>query len=60
MVKYIKQRVKSKTFNFGMLINMAGLIQLYLEQMGYGLATLIVGLIIIWLREQTKQPIDEK
>ncbi len=60
MIETIKQRLKSKTINFGLLLSMSSLIQLYFDQIGYGLASLIVGLIIIWLREQTTQALGDK
>jgi TM2 domain-containing membrane protein YozV len=60
MIKAIRQRLKSKTINFGLLVKLAGALQIYLGDSGYGLATMITGLVIIWLREQTDKSVGDK
>ncbi len=59
-MNWLKKRLKSKTVNFGLLLKIAGVVQIYIEQLGYGAATMIVGIIVILLREKTNQSLDDK
>ncbi len=56
----IKQWFKSTTINFGLLLQITVPIQVYLEQSGYALATMIVSIIVIALRLKTTEAVHEK
>jgi len=59
-MKSIKQWLKSWTINFGLLLEIAGVIQIYVDSLEYGLATTFVGIVIIGLRFKTNQPLSDK
>ncbi len=56
----VKQWFKSTTINFGLLLQITVPIQVYLEQSGYALATMIVSIIVIALRLKTTEAVHEK
>lgn len=56
MVKYFK----SWTINFGLLLQVAAMVQGYYEDMGDPLATMIVGIVVIALRFKTTQALEDK
>lgn len=59
-MKSIKQWLKSKTINFGLLLEISGPIQIYVDSLEYGLATMAVGIIVIILRAKTNQALEDK
>ncbi len=60
MLIKIKQWFKSWTINFALLLQIAVPIQVYLEQSGYAVATMIVSIIVIALRLKTTEAVHEK
>ncbi len=56
----VKQWFKSTTINFGLLLQITVPIQVYLEQSGYALATMVVSIIVIALRLKTTEAVHEK
>lgn len=59
MIK-IKQWMKSWTINFGLLLQIAAGVQLYVDGLGNPAATMVVGVIIILLRFKTTKGLDKK
>lgn len=59
-MNWLKKRLKSKTINFGLILKIAGAVQIYVDSLEYGLATMAVGIIVIVLREKTNQSLDDK
>lgn len=59
-MKWLIKRLKSKTINFGLLLKIAGIIQIYIGSLGYGLATMAIGIIVILLRFKTNEPLGDK
>jgi len=57
---WLTKRLKSKTINFGLILKVAGAVQIYVDSLEYGAATMIVGVIVIVLREKTNQALDDK
>ncbi len=60
MKKRVRQYFKSKTLNFALLLQMTAVVQIYVDGLGNPLATMIVGLIVAYLRFKTTQPVHEK
>lgn len=57
--------LKSKTINFGLLLAIAGAVQvnlpsLQLDPATQGVATMVVGVIVVVLRFLTTKPVSEK
>lgn len=59
-MKTLKQWIKSWTINFGLLLQMAAMVQVYYEDLGNPFATMVVGVVVIWLRFKTTQAVSEK
>jgi len=60
MINKIKQYLKSWTINFGLLLQIAAVVQLYYEDIGNPFATMIVSVIVIGLRFKTTESLSEK
>lgn len=60
MINTIKQWLKSWTINFGLLLQLAAVVQTYIDGWGNPLVTMIVGIIVIGLRFKTKQAVADK
>lgn len=59
-MKKIKQWLKSKTIDFGLLLQIAGVVQLYADSLGNGMATMAIGIIVIILRAKTHESLADK
>ena len=59
-MSWLKKRLKSKTINFGLVLKIAGAVQIYIDSLEYGLATMAIGIVVIVLREKTNQSLDDK
>lgn len=60
MLPWTKKCLKSLTINFGLLLQVAGAVQIYAEDMGDPKLTMITGVIVILLRFKTNKPISDK
>ena len=56
----IKQWLKSKTINFGLLLQIAASIQIYADTLERAALTAAIGVIIIILRFKTNQALEDK
>lgn len=56
----IKQWLKSKTINFGLLLQFAVAYQLYVGTLDNALFTFFISVVVIYLRFKTTQPVDKK
>lgn len=56
----VKQWFKSWTINFGLLLQLAAVIQIFVEGQGNPVYTMIVGLVVIALRFKTTQAVEDK
>ena len=56
----IKKWFKSWTINFGLLLQLAAVFQVYVEGQGNPVYTMIVGMVIIALRFKTTQALEDK
>lgn len=59
-MNWLKKRLKSKTINFGLMLKIAGAVEIYVDSLEYGLATMAIGIVVIVLREKTNQSLDDK
>lgn len=60
ITKRARQYLSSKTLNFAALLQMAAIVQVYVDGLGNPLATMIVGVIVAYLRFKTTEPVHEK
>lgn len=58
--KHIRQWLKSKTINFGLLLQLVSAYQLYINQLDNALYTFLISTVVIYLRFKTTQPVDDK
>ena len=56
----IKQYLKSYTINFGLLLQLTAVFQVYIDGYGNPLATMMVGMIVIGLRFKTTESLNDK
>ena len=56
----IKQWLKSKTINFGLLLQIAAVAQIYVDSLDRAAYTAIVGVVIIILRAKTNEALEDK
>ena len=56
----IAKYFKSWTINFGLLLQIAALLQGYYEDTGDPFATMVVGIVVIALRFKTTQALEDK
>ena len=56
----IKQWLKSWTINFGLLLQLAAVGQVYVDGFGNPFYTMVVGMIFIGLRFKTNEALEKK
>ncbi len=59
-MKSIKQWLKSKTVNFGLLLQIAAVAQIYVDSLDRAALTAIVGIVVIVLRFKTSEALEDK
>ena len=60
MIEQIKQYFKSWTINFGLILQLVAVAQVYVGTMGNPLFTAIIGVVVVALRFKTTQAINDK
>ena len=60
MINKIKQYFKSWTINFGLLLQLVAVGQVYIGTLGNPLFTAIIGVVVVALRFKTTQAINDK
>ena len=56
----LKQWFKSRTFSFGLMLSIMGAVQIYVDTLQDPIYTMIAGIIVILLRFQTVEAIEDK
>ena len=56
----IKQWLKSKTINFGLLLEIAAVTQVYIDSLDRAALTAVIGVIVIVLRAKTNKALSDK
>lgn len=56
----IRQWLKSKTINFGLLLSIAAVVQVYIDSLNNALFTMLISVIVVILRFKTTEAVEDK
>jgi len=56
----VRQWLKSRTVNYGLLLSMFGVMQVYIEGLNQPFYTMLAGMLVVYLRFKTTVPVSAK